>query len=43
MFLISQVTIALVFRSGLSLVQYAGVAVITAGIILLALGKSATA
>ena len=43
MFLLSQVAIALVFRSGLSLVQCAGIAVITAGIILLAVGKPTTA
>jgi len=39
MFLLSQVAIALVFRSGISPVQYAGIAVITAGMILLAVGK----
>ena len=43
MFLLSQVAIALVFRSGISPVQYVGIAVITVGIILLAVGTPATA
>ena len=43
MFLVSQVAIALVFRSGISSIQYAGIAAIAAGIVLLAVGKPATA
>lgn len=43
MFLLSQVAIAIVFRSDMSPVQYAGIAAITGGIILLAVGKPATA
>ena len=43
MFLLSQVAIALVFRSGISPMQYAGVATITAGMVLLAIGGNTTA
>jgi hypothetical protein len=38
-FLVAQVAIALVFRSGISTIQYMGIAAITAGMILLAAGK----
>lgn len=41
-FLLSQVAIALVFRSGISALQYAGIAAITGGMILLAVGKLGT-
>jgi len=43
MFLLTQVAIAFVFRSGISAVQYTGIAAITLGMILLAAGgRSAT-
>lgn len=42
MFLVSQVAIALVFRSGISVVQYAGIVAITVGIMALAMGGKPT-
>jgi len=40
-FLMAQVALALVYRSDLSLAQYLGIVAITAGMILLAIGKLA--
>ena len=39
MFLLSQVMLAVVFRSGIGVGQYVGIGAITAGIVLLAMGK----
>jgi multidrug transporter EmrE-like cation transporter len=43
MFLLSQVAIAVVFRSGITPVQYAGIVTITVGMIMLAVGSPSMA
>jgi multidrug transporter EmrE-like cation transporter len=40
MFLVSQIAIAVVFKSGISMVQYAGITSITVGILLLVAGRT---
>ncbi|MBI3922892.1 MAG: hypothetical protein HY318_15835 [Armatimonadetes bacterium] len=41
-FLMSQLALAVVYRSGLAPVQYMGIVVMTAGMVMLGLGRSAT-